>query len=60
MSQEYVHFYLQPYVFFLLVVTLHIIYFLHLLSTNHKCIQPCYFSYYSNLLLRRRRWAGIL
>jgi hypothetical protein len=23
---------------------LHIIYFLHLLSTNHKCTQPCYFS----------------
>jgi hypothetical protein len=22
---------------------LHIIYFLHLLSTNHKCTQPCYF-----------------
>jgi hypothetical protein len=22
---------------------LHIIYFLHLLSTNHKCIQYCYF-----------------
>jgi hypothetical protein len=21
---------------------LHIIYFLHLLSTNHKCTQPCY------------------
>jgi hypothetical protein len=24
--------------------TLHIIFFLHLLSTNHKCTQPCYFS----------------
>jgi hypothetical protein len=23
---------------------LRIIYFLHLLSTNHKCTQPCYFS----------------
>jgi hypothetical protein len=22
---------------------LHIIYLLHLLSTNHKCTQPCYF-----------------
>jgi hypothetical protein len=22
----------------------YIIYFLHLLSTNHKCTQPCYFS----------------
>jgi hypothetical protein len=22
---------------------LHIIYFLHLMSTNHKCTQPCYF-----------------
>jgi hypothetical protein len=27
-----------------LLLTLHIIYFLHLLSTNHKCTQPCYFS----------------
>jgi hypothetical protein len=26
-----------------LVITLHIIYFPHLLSTNHKCTQPCYF-----------------
>jgi hypothetical protein len=43
MSQEYVHFCLQPYVLFLLIVTLHIIYFLHLLSTNHKYTQPCYF-----------------
>jgi hypothetical protein len=33
---------------------------LHLLSNNHKCTQPCYFSCYSNLLLRRRRWTGIL
>jgi hypothetical protein len=43
MSQVYVHFFLQPYALFLLTVTLHIIYFLHLLSTNHKCTQPCYF-----------------
>jgi hypothetical protein len=43
MSQEYVHFCLQPYALFLLAITLHIIYFLHLLSTNHKCTQPCYF-----------------
>jgi hypothetical protein len=33
-----------------------IILFLHLVSTNHKCTQPCYFP----LLLRRRRWTGIL
>jgi hypothetical protein len=38
-----VNFCLQPYTLFLLVITLHIIYFLHLLSTNHKCTQPCYF-----------------
>jgi hypothetical protein len=38
-----VHFSLQPYTLFLLAITLHIIYFLHLLSTNYKCIQPCYF-----------------
>jgi hypothetical protein len=43
-----------------LVIPLHIIYFLHLLSTNHKCTQPCYFFCYSNLLLRRRWWTGIL
>jgi hypothetical protein len=28
---------------FTLILPMHIIYFLHLLSTNHKCIQPCYF-----------------
>jgi hypothetical protein len=37
-----------------------IILFLNLLSTNHKCIQPCYFPCYSNLLLRRRGWTEIL
>jgi hypothetical protein len=43
MSQVLVHFCLHPYTLFLLAITLHIIYFLHLLSTNHKCTQPCYF-----------------
>jgi hypothetical protein len=43
MSQEYVHFCLQPYALFLLAITLYIIYFLHLLSTNYKCTQPYYF-----------------
>jgi hypothetical protein len=33
-----------------------IILFLHLLNTNYKCTQPCYFF----LLLRRRRWTRIL
>jgi hypothetical protein len=28
---------------FTLLLPLHIIYFLQLLSTNHKCIQPCNF-----------------
>jgi hypothetical protein len=37
-----------------------VILLLHLLSTNHKCTQPCYFPYYSNLLFRRRGWTGIL
>jgi hypothetical protein len=55
-----VHFCLQPYALFTLVLPLHIIYLLHLLSTNHKCTQSCYFPYNSNLLLRRRRWTGIL
>jgi hypothetical protein len=44
MSQIYVHFFLQPYALFSLILSLHIIFFLHLLSTNHKCTQPCYFS----------------
>jgi hypothetical protein len=44
MSQEYVHFCLQPYALFSFSLPLHIIYLLDLLSTNHKCTQPCYFS----------------
>jgi hypothetical protein len=43
MSHVYMHFCLQPYPVFTLLFYLHIIYFLHLLSTNHKCTQPCYF-----------------
>jgi hypothetical protein len=39
----YVHFCLQSYTLFSLSLPLHIIYLLHLLSTNHKCTQPCYF-----------------
>jgi hypothetical protein len=31
------------YLIYLVITILHIILFLHLLSTNHKCIQPCYF-----------------
>jgi hypothetical protein len=38
-----VHFCLQPYVLFTLKLPLHIIYLLHMLSTNHKCSQTCYF-----------------
>jgi hypothetical protein len=38
-----VHFCLQSYPVFTLLLPLYIIYFLHLLSTNHKCTQPCYF-----------------
>jgi hypothetical protein len=38
-----VHFCLQPYALFSLSLPLHFIYLLHLLSTNHKCTQPCYF-----------------
>jgi hypothetical protein len=43
MSQQYAHFCLQPYALFSFSLPLHIIYLLHLLSTNHKCTQPCYF-----------------
>jgi hypothetical protein len=38
-----VHFCLQTYNLFTLILYLHIIFFSHLLSTNHKCTQPCYF-----------------
>jgi hypothetical protein len=38
-----VHFRLQHYTLFTLLLPLHIIYFPHLLSTNHKCTQPCNF-----------------
>jgi hypothetical protein len=31
------------YLIYLVITPLHIIYFLHLLSTNQKCTQPCYF-----------------
>jgi hypothetical protein len=38
------HFCLQPYYFiYLVIIPCIIILFLHLLSTNHKCIEPCYF-----------------
>jgi hypothetical protein len=43
MSQEYTHFCLQPYTLFSLLIPLHNIYFLHLLSTDHKCTKACYF-----------------
>jgi hypothetical protein len=32
------------YLIYLIITFLHIIYFLHLLSTNYKCTQHCYFS----------------
>jgi hypothetical protein len=60
MSQEYVHFCLQPYALFLLAITLHVIYFLHLLSTNLSVLNLTIFPCHSNLLLRRRRWTEIL
>jgi hypothetical protein len=50
----------QHYTLFLFAITLYIIYFLHMLSINHKRTKPCYSSCYSNLLLRRRRWTEIL
>jgi hypothetical protein len=43
MSQGYVLFCLQPYYILHCYYPLHIICFLHLLSINHKCTQPCYF-----------------
>jgi hypothetical protein len=38
-----VHFCLPFYYNFIFVITCIIVLFLHLLSTNHKCTQPCYF-----------------
>jgi hypothetical protein len=38
-----VHFCLLPSALFTSLLPLHLIYLLHLLSTNHKCTQPCYF-----------------
>jgi hypothetical protein len=43
MSHIYVHFYYNLITLFILFLHLHIIYFLHLLSTNYKCTQPFYF-----------------
>jgi hypothetical protein len=40
--------------------TLHIIYFSTLAKYHHKCTHSCYFPCYSNLLLKRWRWCGIL
>jgi hypothetical protein len=37
-----------------------IILFLHLLSTNHKCTQPCYFSLLLKPAAQKERWTGIL
>jgi hypothetical protein len=42
-SQVYVLFYLQSYYILPSYYPWHIICFLHLLSTNHMCTQPCYF-----------------
>jgi hypothetical protein len=55
-----VHFCLQPYVLFTLSLPLHFMYLLHLLSTNKSVLNLAIFACYSNLLLRRRRWTGIL
>jgi hypothetical protein len=38
------HFCLQPYALFTLLLSFAYHIFLHLLSTNHKYTQPCYFS----------------
>jgi hypothetical protein len=43
MSQVQMNFCLQPYAFITFSYPLHIILFLHLLSTNHNYTQPCYF-----------------
>jgi hypothetical protein len=43
MSQVQVHICLQPYYILPCYYPLHIILFVHLMSTNHKCTQPCHF-----------------
>jgi hypothetical protein len=55
-----VHFCLQPYALFTLSLSLHFIYLLHFLSTTISVLNLAIFPCYSNMLLRRRRWAGIL
>jgi hypothetical protein len=42
------------FIYLVITPTYHLL--LHILSTNHKYTQPCYFP----LLLRKRRWTGIL
>jgi hypothetical protein len=55
-----VHFYLQPYTLFTLILPLHIIfsctYWVPTIGLLNLAILSCY----SNLLLRRRRWTGII
>jgi hypothetical protein len=42
MNQVSVFFYIQPYYNGVLVIVAYIsFYFPHMLSTNHKCTQPC-------------------
>jgi hypothetical protein len=51
---------LHPYYISSCYYPLHIICFLHLLSTNHKCTRPCYSPLLLQPALRRWRWTGIL
>jgi hypothetical protein len=43
-----------------LIIPLHIIYFLHLLSINHKCTQPCYFPLVLKPTAQKEMWTRIL
>jgi hypothetical protein len=45
---------------FILVLCMHVIFFLHLLSTNHKCTHICHSPLYIEMVLRRQRKDGLL
>jgi hypothetical protein len=57
-----VHCCLLTYALFALVLPLHIIYLLHLMSTNRKCTQPCYFPLLLKLAAQKEKmdWNSLM
>jgi hypothetical protein len=60
MSQEYMHFWLQPYALFSFSLPLYIIVYYTCWVPIISILNLAIFSYYSNLLLKKRRWTRIL